>query len=249
MDSRKDLPLAGGHFVRGGAVAGRELVRGREPGDVGDVADDGRGDDRSDAEYLSQAGAGGADRGGELVAGIAELGVEAAQVSQVLAGQVVPGRGHGIGGVVCSEDRGCAGDGDVLADAARDDLAQDSVQPAGGLAAEPGQLAVPPGPDPQDKSMIIGADLLADGRAERGDRDRPGVIRVVLVRCPGGQQPDPRAELGLHVHDLLARTRNVPSGTSAASIATVWDPLCGSTPIITAAIKPSSLLADPGKRA
>src|SRR5712691_1589344 len=69
------------------------------------------------------------------------------------------------------EDRGGAGGGDVLAGAARDDLAQRCVQPAGGLAAEPGQLAVPPGPDPQGKSVIVGADLLADGRAERGDRD------------------------------------------------------------------------------
>jgi hypothetical protein len=35
-----------------------------------------------------------------------------------------------------------------------------------------------------------------------------------------------------------ARTLTSPSGTSAASIATaVWDALCGSTPIITTAIR------------
>jgi len=86
--------------------------------------------------------------------------------------------------VVCSEDRGSPGDGDVLAGAARDDLAQDSVQPAGGLATEPGQLAVPPGPDPQDKSMIIGADLLADGRAERGRRRSSTSTPAMLAIAP-----------------------------------------------------------------
>jgi hypothetical protein len=45
-----------------------------------------------------------------------------------------------------------------------------------------------------------------------------------------------------------ARTLISPSGTSAASIATaVWDPLCGSTPIITA-IQTALSLADPGRR-
>ena len=60
------------------------------------------------------------------------------------------------------------------------------------------------GPDPQHDRLVVGPDLLAHRRAERGDRDRAGVIRVILVRCPGGQQPDPGAELGLDIKHLLA---------------------------------------------
>ena len=175
------------------------------------------------------------------------------------------------------QGRGRPGRGDPLGDAAGDELAQRGVQPAGGLGAQPGQLAVPVGPHPQHHGMVIGADGLAD-RASGARRSPPTGRRSgrSCSSCPSRQQPDPGAELGLDVDDLLpgghellsqqvpeaaraldrpgplrpvrrpfhqpgclgaeARTRTVPSGRSAASIATaVCDPLCGSTPIITAA--------------
>src|SRR5262249_29948932 len=47
------------------------------------------------------------------------------------------GRGDGL------QQRGGRGGGDLFGHAAGDDLAQDGVQPAGGLAAEPGQVPVP----------------------------------------------------------------------------------------------------------
>ena len=49
--------------------------------------------------------------------------------------------------------------------------------------------------------MVIGPYFPAGGRAQRGDRDRPGVVRVVLVRIARGQQPHPRSQLGLDVQD------------------------------------------------
>jgi hypothetical protein len=78
------------------------------------------------------------------------------------------------------------------------------MQPAGGLRAERGQLPVAAGPDPQHQRVVIGGDLRAGGRAQRGDGDRAGVIGIVLIRRPGGQQPDPGAELGLDIQHLLA---------------------------------------------
>ncbi len=93
--------------------------------------------------------------------------------------------------------------GDVLGDAAGGDLAEHGVQPAGGLGAEPGQLAVPAGPDPQHGRVVITPDLAAGGRAQRGDGDRAGVIGVILIRRPRRQEPDPGAQLGLHVQHLL----------------------------------------------
>ena len=59
----------------GGAVVGGEVIAAGEAGHVGDVADDGAGDDRADAEHLGEGGAGDLDRGSELLAGAAQLGI------------------------------------------------------------------------------------------------------------------------------------------------------------------------------
>jgi hypothetical protein len=85
-------PVAGGHLDRGGAVVGGEPVPGGEPGGVVDVADDQGGDDRADAEDLGQTGATGLDRLSEPQPGLAELGVEVAQVGQELGGDLVTGQ-------------------------------------------------------------------------------------------------------------------------------------------------------------
>src|SRR5690348_18388905 len=50
-----NLPLPRGHPGRGGAVAGGEMVPAGEPGHGDDVADDGGGDDRPDAEIVFSA--------------------------------------------------------------------------------------------------------------------------------------------------------------------------------------------------
>jgi hypothetical protein len=110
----EDLPASGRYLDRRGAVAGRELVRGREPGYVRGVAYHGRGDDRADAEDAGQAGAGDADRGIYLLAGIAPFGAGAVQVIQVLSGQVVPGLPGRAGCLVRVQDRGGTVRGDVL---------------------------------------------------------------------------------------------------------------------------------------
>ncbi len=127
---------------------------------------------------------------------LAELGVDPAQVRQVLVGEVVPGLPGRAIRLVRVQDRGGPVRGDDLGDAAGGELAQHGVQPAGGLGAQRGQLAVPAGPDPQHGRVVIGADLVADGRAQRGNRDRAGVIRVVLVRCPGDSSRTRAPSLG-----------------------------------------------------
>ena len=118
------------------------------------------------------------------------------------------------------------------------------------------------------------------GRAQRRDRHRAGIVRVVLVHCPrrpaaapgrrawaahpaparrrrpaagpagapGPRRPRPPRSAPARPRPTPAaappgpreaRTRSWPSGSSAAPIATaVCEPLCGSTPIITAAIEP-----------
>ncbi len=54
--------------------------------------------------------------------------------------------------------------------------------------------------------MILDADLLRRRCPQRGDRDRQGVVRVVLVGRLRRQQPHARRELRLHVQDPLARS-------------------------------------------
>jgi len=71
----------------------------REPGHAPDVTDDGPGDDRSDAEDVSEGGAGGPDRGGELLLGFAELVVEVAQAGEELGGELGAGQLDGTGWV------------------------------------------------------------------------------------------------------------------------------------------------------
>ncbi len=67
------------------------MVAAGEAGYVRDVADDGAGDDRADAEQPGEGGAGGPDRGGELLAGVAQLGIQAAHVLEELGGQLGAG--------------------------------------------------------------------------------------------------------------------------------------------------------------
>jgi hypothetical protein len=86
--------------------------------------------------------------------------------------------------------------GDRLGDAAGNQLAQHRMQSAHDLGTAAAQVPVALGPDLQHRRVIIGPDLPDAGRAQRRDRDRPGIIEVVLVHIAGSQQPDPRAELG-----------------------------------------------------
>jgi hypothetical protein len=78
------------------------------------------------------------------------------------------------------------------------------VEPARDLIAVPGQVTVALGPDLQHRGVVIGGHLPPDSGPQRRDRDGQGIVRVVLVRVPGLQQPDPRGQLGLHVKDPLA---------------------------------------------
>jgi len=110
--------VAGGHPGRGGAVAGGEPVFRGEPGDVADVADHGGGDGRADAEDVGQGRAGGADRGGQLLLRLAQLGAGAAQVGQVFRGQLTAGLLDGTGRPGLLQDAGRCGSADLPADPA-----------------------------------------------------------------------------------------------------------------------------------
>ena len=78
------------------------------------------------------------------------------------------------------------------------------MQPAGDLVTQPGQVTVPLGPHLQHRRVVLGGHLAAVLGPQRRDRHRQGIVRVVLVRVPGLQQPHPGRQLRLHVQDPLA---------------------------------------------
>jgi hypothetical protein len=101
------------------------------------------------------------------------------------------------------EDTGGLSCGDFLRHAAGDQVAEDGEEPTGHLVTRPGQVAVPFGPHLQDGGVIVRGHLPPGPGAQRCDRDRQGVVRVVLIGVTGLQQPHPGGQLGLHIQDPL----------------------------------------------
>jgi hypothetical protein len=138
---------------------------------------------------------------GELLAGAAQLGIQAAHVLRELGGELGAGQSGGTGRGDLPEDRGGLSCGDLLRVAAGDQIAEHGVQPAGDLIAEPGRVAVPFGPHLQHRRVVLGGHLAAGPGPQRGDRHRQRVVRVVVVRVASLQQPHPGRQLRLDVQD------------------------------------------------
>src|SRR6476619_508650 len=84
------LGVAGGPLDRRGAVVGGEAIRGPEPADVTDLADDDRGDHVTDTEDLHQTGPRRANRGADARAGRRALGREMFELVEHLLREQVP---------------------------------------------------------------------------------------------------------------------------------------------------------------
>ena len=205
-----DLARAGGHLDRRGPVIRGEVIPAGKPGHVADVADNSSGDDRADAEQPGQAGPGRLHGSGELLAGLADLGVDAAQVLQERRSELAARCRHRVRRRDLLEDPGGAGRVDRPADAAGDQVTQHRVQPAHHLGTGPAQVTVALGPHLQHRRVIIGPDLGDAGRSQRRDGHRPGIAGIVLIRVTSCQQPDPCAELGRHIQHPLTGRQQLP---------------------------------------
>jgi hypothetical protein len=75
-----------------------------------------------------------------LLAGVAQLGVQAAQVGQELGGGLGAGPGDGTGRRELLQNLGGPGCGDLLRVTAGDQVAEYRVQPAGGAPGPGGRL-------------------------------------------------------------------------------------------------------------
>ena len=98
------------------------MVPAGEPGHVADIADDGGSDHRADAEDASQAGPGAPDSRIDLLAGLADLGIDAAQAGGVLGGELPACGGNGPGRGDRFQDPPGLACGDLFRDPAGDQL-------------------------------------------------------------------------------------------------------------------------------
>ena len=99
------------------------MIPAGEPGHVGDVADHGAGIDRAEPEDVGEAGARGPDGRSQLLLGVAKLGIQASQVFQELAGQLAARGADWAGRRDLLQDAGGLSCGDLLGDAASDQVA------------------------------------------------------------------------------------------------------------------------------
>ena len=254
------------------------MVPAGEAGHVADIADDGGGDDRADPEQAGQGGAGRPHRGGELLPGLAQLGVDAAQVLEERGGELAAGRLHGARRRDRAQEPGGVSCGDRLRRRRRGP-ARTAPHAAGrrpGCGCGPGHggawttpsapprdhRAGPPGrrPSAARRRRPTGRrsgrscsrprrPAAAPGRRAWAARPAPARRRPAAAGPAGGpgrRRPrpprsaparPPPTPAAAPPGPTQARTRSSPSGSSAAPIATaVCEALCGSTPIITAAI-------------
>jgi hypothetical protein len=91
----------------------------------------------------------------------------------------------------------------LFAHSAGNQLAQQRVQPADDLGAQPAQIVIAARPDPHHHRLALGAEHRQVLAAQRGDGDRAGVVLVVLVDLAAVQQPHSGGQFRRHVHHAL----------------------------------------------
>jgi hypothetical protein len=121
-----------------------------------------------------------------------------------LSGEIGAGQFDGTGRGDLPEDPGGLSCGDLLGDAAGNQVAEHGVQPAGDLVTQPGQVPVTLSPHLQHCRVVLGGHLAAGPGPQRRDRHGQGIVRVVFIRVASLQQPHPRCQLRLNVQDPLA---------------------------------------------
>jgi hypothetical protein len=131
------------------------VIPARKAGHRADVADDHGGGHRAGPEQPGQAGPGRPDRDGKLLPGVADPGVDAAEVLGDPGGEFAAGSLHGARWRDrCQDVRGLAC-GDLPGHAAGHQLGQHGVEPAGDLGAGAAQVSVAFGPHLQHRCVIV----------------------------------------------------------------------------------------------
>jgi len=127
-------------------------------------------------------------------------------MSSEIAGDVLALAAHRVGGFELVDDRVDPGHGgDPEPGTTRDHLEQQGVEAAAGLVLEAAEVAMSLRQQLQHPGMIIGAHRGQVVGAECCDRDRAGVVGVVLLRLPRAQHAHSRRPNWGHIDHVLAR--------------------------------------------
>ncbi len=130
------------------------MVAGGEPADVAGVADEHGRHHRTDPEHLGEGGLGGDDGVGYATLRLLHLGVEAAQVVEVLVGEGVAGSLDGRGGPHTVEQVLGARSVDFTRDSASHELAQQGMETTGDAVAGSSQVTVALGQEAQHAHVV-----------------------------------------------------------------------------------------------
>jgi hypothetical protein len=131
-----------------------------------------------------------------------ELGVEAADVLEELGGEVVAGLLDRRRWRDAGEEPVHVRRVDLLGDAATGEFDQQGVHAAHEAGAVVADVGVALREQPQDLAVAGGFDPAQTRGPQGRDRDRGGVVGVVLVRPARGQDPNPRRQRRRHVETV-----------------------------------------------
>jgi len=142
-----------GRFDRGGRVVAGVVPGGREPADIAAVADQVRGDDRTGAVHIGDAGPGHRDCIRDALLELREVTIDASDFGQELerlAAPLGPDRVHGPDPAQFLDGAGC---GQPPGKAAGDEMTQHRVQPTDRPGSLRDQLVVALGQQAQHRGV------------------------------------------------------------------------------------------------
>jgi hypothetical protein len=167
------------------------VTSGREPADVAGVADDRRGDDRADSVEVGQSRRGCDDRFGDTGLGTLQLRVERPHFVEELAGELESLMLRRSCRFDRREERFGLRNHDFFADPTRDEFPGQRVEPTTRPVTRPSRIEMRLRQQPQYGDVILASHRRERWRTECRDRDRAGVVRIVLVRSARPEHPDP----------------------------------------------------------
>jgi hypothetical protein len=107
------------------------------------------------------------------------------------------------------EERFGRGNHDFFADAARDEFPGQRVEPTTRPVTRPSRIEMCFRQQPQHRDVILASHRRERWCTERRDRNRAGVVRIVLVRPARPENTYPRRQRRRYVHDTLTRTNEL----------------------------------------
>lgn len=176
--------VAAGGFQRCAAGVAGEVMLGRKPVDVADMAEDFRSEDDAHPGQVGKRGSAGVDGISHLMFVVFDGAIEAAQVGKEVSGEVSPATVSGGDWPDPSKKLGGLFGGEVDQGASGNQIAQQDVEPIEQPGALIDEVVAAFGQQPQDRGLVFGAHLAQIWPEQRDVRDMKCVCGVGLSAPP-----------------------------------------------------------------